>query len=107
MCVKALKYTIQSALECRGKGDLDGWIKSEKGILGRGTNIDKGMNAWHSVVNLGPAVVRSLSLLCKDCETLHHFLKTPVCTRCLLSDYTASDMPNLGYLLSSWTVLIH
>lgn len=61
------------------------------------------MNAWHSVVNLGPAVVRSLSLLRKDCEAFASFLKAPVCMRHLLS-----DAPNLGYLLTSWTEpLIH
>lgn len=89
-------WNVEEELNLKGISQL---IKSEKGIPGRGNNSDRGTNAWHGVMNLGPAVERSLSLICKDCGAFASFFKTPACMRCLLSGYTISDMSNLCYLL--------
>lgn len=86
--------------------ELASWIKSEKGIPDRGNNIDKDMTTWHSIMDLGPAVVRSLSLICKNCGGFASFYKTPACVQHLQSGYTISDVSNFSYLLTSWTVLL-
>lgn len=51
-------------------------LKSEKSILGRGNNTDKCLNAWHSIMNLGSAVGRTLSLICEGYGAVALFFKT-------------------------------
>ena len=60
------------------------WIKSGKDIPCRGVT-DRSISVWHSMMNLGPAAVRSFELNLQRLWSCCLTFQTPACMRCLLS----------------------